>query len=69
MGKPQNHDRGAPGVALRKKYGFILEQNGGKITAIFPPFLKGGQGGLCKALIIPLNPPLEKGDFHGLIIK
>ena len=29
----------------------------------FPPFLKGGQGGLDKRLIIPLNPPLEKGDF------
>jgi len=28
-----------------------------------PPFSKGGQGGLKKRLIIPLNPPLGKGDF------
>ena len=35
-------------------------KNGGK----FPPFLKGGKGGLNKRLIIPLNPPLEKGDFN-----
>ena len=28
-----------------------------------PPFSKGGQGGLIKRLIIPLNPPLRKGDF------
>ena len=28
-----------------------------------PPFFKGGQGGLYNHLIIPLNPPLEKGDF------
>jgi hypothetical protein len=28
-----------------------------------PPFSKGGQGGLNKRLIIPLNPPLEQGDF------
>ena len=34
-------------------------KDGGK----FPPFLKGGKGGLDKRLIIPLNPPLEKGDF------
>jgi len=27
------------------------------------PFSKGGQGGLNKRLIIPLNPPLEKGDL------
>jgi hypothetical protein len=32
-------------------------------TSILPPFFKGGQGGLYKPLIIPLNPPLEKGDF------
>jgi hypothetical protein len=29
----------------------------------FPPFLKGGKGGLHNHLIIPLNPPLKKGDF------
>ena len=28
-----------------------------------PPFSKGGQGGLYKRLIIPLNPPLKKGDL------
>jgi hypothetical protein len=28
-----------------------------------PPFSKGGQGGLNNRLIIPLNPPLEKGDL------
>jgi hypothetical protein len=28
-----------------------------------PPFSKGGQGGLNKGLIIPLNPPLKKGDL------
>jgi hypothetical protein len=27
---------------------------------MFPPFFKGGQGGLYNHLIIPLNPPLEK---------
>jgi hypothetical protein len=32
-------------------------------TAIFPLFSKGGQGGLNNRLIIPLNPPLGKGDF------
>jgi hypothetical protein len=34
-----------------------------KYPNYYPPFLKGGQGGLYKRLIIPLNPPLEKGDF------
>jgi hypothetical protein len=29
----------------------------------YPPFSKGGQGGLCIALILPLNHPLKKGDF------
>ena len=29
-----------------------------------PPFLNGGQGGLARHLVIPLNPPLEKGDFR-----
>jgi hypothetical protein len=29
-----------------------------------PPFFKGGKGGFkCKSFKIPLNPPLEKGDF------
>ena len=28
-----------------------------------PPFSNGGQGGLNNHLIIPLNPPLEKGDL------
>jgi hypothetical protein len=30
---------------------------------LYPPFLKGGKGGLNKRLIIPLNPPLRKGDL------
>jgi len=34
-----------------------------KLGRNHPPFLKGGQGGLNKGLIIPLNPPLEKGDL------
>jgi hypothetical protein len=29
----------------------------------YPPFLKGGKGGLNNHLIIPLNPPLGKGDL------
>jgi hypothetical protein len=32
-------------------------------ASILPPFFKGGQGGLYNRLIIPLNPPLGKGDF------
>ena len=28
-----------------------------------PPFLKGGQGGLGKSLIIRPNHPLKKGDL------
>jgi hypothetical protein len=32
-----------------------------------PPFSKGGQGGLNKRLIIPLNPPLGKGDVKTTI--
>jgi hypothetical protein len=28
-----------------------------------PPILKGGKGGLVKRLIIPLDPPLVKGDL------
>gem|GEM_PF-6461885 len=30
---------------------------------ITPPFFKGELGGLYNRLIIPLNPPLEKGDL------
>ena len=34
------------------------------VWAQIPPFLKGGPGGIRNnSLIIPLNPPLEKGDF------
>jgi len=29
----------------------------------YPLFSKGGQGGLDNRLIIPLNPPLGKGDL------
>lgn len=31
-----------------------------------PPFGKGGQGGISRALAdkIPLSPPFSKGDFH-----
>jgi hypothetical protein len=29
----------------------------------YPPFLKGGQGGLNNRLIIPLNPPFRKGGL------
>jgi hypothetical protein len=34
-----------------------------KVGGFLPPFLKGGQGGLNNCLIIPLNPPLKKGDL------
>ena len=34
-----------------------------KLAKESPPFFKGGQGGLNKRLIIPLNPPLGKGDL------
>jgi hypothetical protein len=40
-------------------------ESGGK----FPPFLKGGQGGLNKHLIIPLNLPLEKGEEELVISR
>jgi hypothetical protein len=30
---------------------------------LFAKWYKGGQGGINKRLIIPLNPPLEKGDL------
>jgi len=33
-------------------------------ASFLPPFPKGGQGGLANHLVIPLNPPLEKGDFE-----
>ena len=32
-------------------------------SQFLPPFSQGGQGGLNNRLIIPLNPPLRKGDF------
>ncbi len=36
----------------------------------FPPFSKGGLGGIYNHPEIPLNPPFSKGDFEGLgIIK
>jgi hypothetical protein len=35
----------------------------------YPPFLKGGKGGLNKCLIIPLNPPLKKGDLKHPVFK
>jgi hypothetical protein len=34
-----------------------------KVAKKHPPFFKGGQRGLEKRLIIPLNPSLEKGDM------
>jgi hypothetical protein len=42
---------------------FILRKKAPIKASILPPFFKGGEGGLYKHLIIPLNPPLEKGDF------
>jgi len=48
-------------------FGVILNQPKElKLGTNHPPlfsFLKGGQGGLNKRLIIPLNPPLVKGDL------
>jgi|GEM_PF-5948886 len=38
-------------------------------NAGFPPCIKGGQGGFCfNTFKIPLNPPLEKGDFEGVSV-
>jgi adenosylcobyric acid synthase len=43
-------------------------------TGDFPPFMKGGPGGICRSNVneIPLNPPFPKGDlkasFHDLEI-
>jgi hypothetical protein len=34
-----------------------------RVGGFLPPFSKGGQGGLTNSLIIPLNPPLKKGDL------
>jgi hypothetical protein len=31
------------------------------LPSISPPFLKGDLGGLIKVVIIPPDPPLEKG--------
>ena len=42
---------------------FLNEEKAPIKANILPPFFKGGQGGLYNRLIIPLNPPLEKGDF------
>ena len=33
------------------------------ISLNLPPFSKGGSGGINQRLLIPLNPPLRKGDF------
>src|SRR5665647_3700405 len=35
-------------------------------TEVSPPFLKGGRWGLNRRLVIPLNPPLKKGDLKRL---
>ena len=41
---------------------------GANLMISFPPFIKGGQGGFCfYTLKIPLNPPLEKGDFESTL--
>ncbi len=34
-----------------------------------PPFLKGGRGDYNNLKIIPLNPPLEKGDLKTALRK
>jgi hypothetical protein len=44
-----------------QSFWLILEGLMGK--RITPPFFKGELGGLYNRLIIPLNPPLEKGDL------
>jgi len=43
-------------IILNKPMEFKLGKN-------HPPFLKGGQGGISKRLLIPLNPPLGKVDL------
>jgi hypothetical protein len=48
---------------LHTQDGFPLNEEGPIKARTLPPFFKGGQGGLYNRLIIPLNPPLEKGDF------
>jgi hypothetical protein len=35
-------------------------------TKVSPPFFKGGQGGLNRHLVIPLNPPLKKEGLKRL---
>ena len=45
-------------------FGVVLNQSKElKLGKTHPPLSKGGQGGLNKRLIIPLNPPLGKGDL------
>jgi hypothetical protein len=41
----------------------FLKEKTPKKEYILPPFSKGGPGGINRRLVIPLNPPLKKGDF------
>jgi hypothetical protein len=50
-------------VIAKPVSGVALNQPGANVGRELPPFSKGGQGGLNNRLIIPLNPPLEKGDL------
>src|SRR4030067_2064098 len=53
-----------PEVVSKPIFGVILNQPRQlKLGKNHPPFSKGGQGGLNKRLIIPLNSPLGKGDL------
>jgi hypothetical protein len=57
-------------VIAQTIFGLILNQPMElKLGKNHPPFSKGGQGGLNKRLIIPLNPPLKKGDFTQSVFK
>jgi hypothetical protein len=42
---------------------FLFKKKAPINASILPPFFKGGQGGLRNRFIIPLNPPLGKGDL------
>jgi hypothetical protein len=53
----------ASGLRLCNEYGIAFEEKAAIKAGILPPFFKGGQGGLYKHPIIPLNSPLKKGDF------
>ena len=54
-------------VTLCNEYGIAFTEKAAIKDSILPPFFKGGQGGLYNHSIIPLNPPLEKGDFKAAL--